>query len=95
MGEELTATAIAALYLVAYQRGAITLAGVGQILGKLRRGHLDATDALYALQDDGSDTAARQFAYPRLDVVQRQETHVVVVVQRSHNLWIVRHLYGQ
>ena len=58
MGKELTATAVSALYLVANQRNAKALAGICQILGKLRSCHLDAADALDALQDDGTDTTA-------------------------------------
>ena len=58
MGKELTRTSVAALYLVAYQRSAITLAGVSQILGKLRCGHLDTANTLYALQNDSTDTTA-------------------------------------
>ena len=95
VGKELTRTTIATLYLVANQRHTEAFAGVGQVLGKLRRRHLNASDTLDALQDDGTDAATRHLTYPRLDVVQRQKTHVVVVIQRSNNLRIVCHLDGQ
>ena len=95
VGKELTRTTVSALYLVAYQRSTIALAGVCQILCKLRSGHLDAAHALDAFQDDGCHTTARQFAHPWLYIVQRQEAHMVVVVQRSHNLRVVGHLDSQ
>ena len=95
VGEELTATAIAALYLVAYQRGAIALAGVGQILGKLRRGHLDAADALYALQDDGTYIALLEFGLPGGQVVEWQVGDMAVIVDGCDNLRIVGNLDSQ
>ena len=69
VGEELTATSVAALYFVANQRYTEAFAGVCQVLGELWCSHLDATDTLNTLQDDGSDASTRHLAHPRLNVV--------------------------
>ena len=49
VGEELSASSVAALNLVADEDRAIFLAGSGQPLGKLFRGQFDATHTLDAL----------------------------------------------
>ena len=73
----------------------VALAGVSQFLCKLRRSHLNTAHALNALQDDSTHTATRQLSNPRLYIVERQETHMVVVVDGSHNLRVVGHFYCQ
>ena len=95
MGKELAASSVTALDLVADQHGTVALAGISQALSELWRGHLDAAHTLDALEDDGSDTTLRQFTHPRLQVVQRQETGMVVIVDGGDDLWVVRHLDGQ
>ena len=95
VGKELTTAAIATLYLVADEYGAVFLAGSRQTLCKLGCSHHTATDALDALQDHGAHIALGQFALPCLQVVHGQEGHMTVVVDGSHNLWVARHLYSQ
>ena len=95
MGEEFSASSVATLYLVADQYGAVALTGLCQSLSELRRSHLDTAHTLDALQDDGCDTTLRQFINPGLQIVQWQVTHMVIVVDRSNDLRIVRHLNCQ
>ena len=95
VSEELTASSVATLYLVADQDGAVLLTGSSQTLGKLLRGEFDATHTLDALQDHSTDIAFRQFCLPGGQIVHRQIGHVAVVVDGGDDLRIVRHLYSQ
>ena len=95
MGEELSATAIAALYLVANQHGAVFLAGSSQSLCKFGRGHLDAAHALDTLQDDSAYIALSQFSLPCWKIIHWQISDVAIIIDRGNNLRIVGHLYGQ
>ena len=95
MSEELSAAAIATLYLVANQYGSILLAEFLQSLCKLFSGQFDATHALNALQDDGAHIAFLQFLLPCCQVVQRQVGHVAVIVDGRDDFRVVGHLHGQ
>ena len=95
VGKELSASSVTALYLVANQRSTKTLAGISQLLGEIGGSHLDSTYTLDAFQDDRCHTTTRQFANPRLNVVQRKKAYMVIVVDGSYNLWIIGHLDSQ
>ena len=95
MGEELSGTAVATLYLIADEYHAESLAGIGQFLCKQRLHHLYAAHALYAFEDDSRDATFHHLAHPCLNIVQRQELRMVVVVDGGYNLRIVAHLDSQ
>ena len=91
--EELSRTAVAALYLVADKDGAVALAGGSKTLRKLRCRHLYAADALYALYDDGAHIALVQLFLPCGEVVERQVGNVSAVVDGGYYLRVICHLH--
>ena len=95
MGEESAAATVAALYLVAYEYGAVSAACRLQFLRELRGGKTYAAHSLYALQYHSCDIILCQFAFPCRDVIERQISHMPVGIDRSDNLWIVGSLYCQ
>ena len=95
VSEELTASSVATLYLVADQDRPILLAGSSQTLGKFLCGEFDAAHALDTLQNYSTDITLCQLRLPRRQVVHRQIGHVAVVVDGGDDLWIVRHLHSQ
>lgn len=95
MREELARTAVAALYLVAYQHGTILAAGCLKSLGKLLCGELYAAHTLYALYDAGANVALGEFGLPCSEVVYGQVGYVVVGVYGCYNLRIVGGFYGK
>ena len=95
VGEELSAAAVTALYLVAYQHRVVLLAKALQTLRKLLRGHLNAANTLDALQYHGADIALLQFSLPRRKVVQRQIGDVSVGVYRGYDFRVVGHFHSQ
>ena len=95
MGKELTATAISALYLVAYQYGSVFLAESLQSLCKLGSGKSDAANTLNTFDDTSTYIALCQFLLPCLDVVEREIGGVAIGIDRGDNLRIVGHLHCQ
>ena len=95
MGEELSASSVATLYLVADKDGTVLLTSGSQSLSKLFRSKFDAAHPLDAFQYDGTDIALRQFRFPGLQVIHRQVGHMTVVVDGGDDLRIVRHLNSQ
>ena len=95
MGEKLTATAIAALYLITYEHRIGGVAELAQPLHKLRRGHADTAHSLYALDDDSAHITLLYLTAPRLQVVEGQISNMVVGIDRGNNLGVGGGLYCQ
>ena len=95
MGEELTGTTVAALYLVGDEHRAVLLACGSQSLCELRRSHCHTANTLYALQYDGTHVPLCQLSLPCRKVVDGQVCHVSAVVDRSDDFRIVSHLHCQ
>ena len=95
MGEELAATSVATLYLVADEHRAVLLASCMQTLGKLLIDHTYATNTLYALDDASGNVALGKLALPCIKVVEGQIGDVTAVVDGRDNLGIVGHLNRQ
>ena len=95
VSEELTATAIATLYLVADEHGTILLASSLQTLCKLWSNHVATTYALNGFDDTSANIALSKFLLPSLKVVDRKIGDMTISVDRSDNLRIVRYLNGK
>ena len=95
VGEELSRAPVATLYLVAYQYRVVLSAELLQPAGKLFGCQLDAADALYALEDDGTHVALLQLALPCRQVVYWQVGYVAIIVDGGYNLGVVGGLDGQ
>ena len=95
VSEELTASTIAALDLVADQDCAVLLTGSSQSLGELWGREFDAAHTLDALQDHSTHITLCQFSLPGGQVVHRQIGHVTVVIDGCDDFRIVRHLHSQ
>ena len=93
--EELTATAISALYLIANEECAVALAGCLKTLCKLGGGHAYAAHALYALKNHGCHVALVELLLPRLKVVEGQVGNMSAVVDGRYDLRVVCHLHRQ
>ena len=95
MGEKLTATAIAALYLITDEHRVGGVAELAQPLHKLRTGHANTSHALDTLDDDGAHIALLNLTAPRLQVVEGQIGNMVVGIDRGNNLGVGGGLYCQ
>lgn len=92
MGKELAAAAIAALYLVGNETGALLVTGLLQALGELWRGHVNATHALDALQYASAHITFGKLALPGIEVVKGQEGYMSILVHGCLNLRITGYL---
>ena len=95
MSEELTATAISTLYLVADEECTMLLAGSMKGLSKLWSNHVATAYALYGFYDAGAHVALGKFLLPCLDIVDGQLGYMAIGVDGRDNLGIVRSLYGE
>ena len=95
MREELSAASVTRLNFVEDEYGTGLVAFLSQSIGKLLCESLDSANALDALHYHGADVTLGQFRLQSFAVVQRKESHMTVIVYRSHNLRIVCHLHGQ
>ncbi len=95
MRKEAAAATIAALDFVADEDGAVFVANRTESLEELCRRHTDATHALNTLHYDGGYIAFTQLCFKGGKVVERQEGNVIVGIDGSYNLGIVRCFYGE
>ena len=95
VGKELTAAAVATLYLVADEDGAVAVASLEQTLGKLGCSHIQSAHALDALDDAGSHVALGEFGFPCLQVVEGQEGGMSVGIDGGIVFGDVGHLDGE
>ena len=95
VGEELTATSVAALDFVEDEHGVVARAGLAYGMHKLIGGQLDASHALNTFDDDGADIAFVNFGHHRGGIVQGHVGDVSAIVDGSDDFRIVRHLHSQ
>ena len=95
VSKEFARTAVATLYLVANKHRARLVASLAQPLHKIGRGHAYAAHTLNALHNHRSHIALVQFSLKGRQVVEWQESHVAVAVDRCHNFRIVGSLHSQ
>lgn len=95
VGEEFPAAAVAALYLVADEYGAMLLAGLTQALGKIFFHQTDATYALDAFEYTGAHVALGQLFFPSAEVVKGKVGDMVVGIHRGDDLGVVGGFNGE
>ncbi|MEY2836455.1 MAG: hypothetical protein RLZZ557_2117 [Bacteroidota bacterium] len=97
MAEELSGTAIAALYTVCYINGTVMVALLSNGLQESIVCNIDSTNALDTFNDDSRYLIAMgtEVVYKRFRIVERQEVDIVCLVYRRYNTGIVCCCYSQ
>ena len=95
VSEELAGSAVAALNLIEDEHRAVLVALLAQAVQKLVGGNLHTAHALNAFNNHSANVVGSQLAAHCLEVVERQEGDVTVIVHRSHNLGVVGSLNCQ
>ena len=93
-GKELSASAIARLYLVKYEHGSVLPAQAFQALEELRGTLVQAPYPLNALYDHRGRLLLLKLLLQGLQVVQGQQDHLVLSVDRCVDLRVVGHRHS-
>ena len=89
VSEEASGASVARLYFVENQHCAVGVALLAHHPEEVGRGNPDSAHTLHSFDYDGRHVAFAQFGAHGVDVVERQEGDVAVVVDRRHYLRIV------
>ena len=95
MGKELAAAAVATLYFIADEYGAVGFAKCLKLLEEGGFDHANTANALYALDDARTDIFLFQLSLPSLNVVERQVSDMTICIDGGNDFGIRRSLNCQ
>ena len=92
MGKETTRATISRLNFIENKHSSVTVTLLAKHAQEVIVGDADSAHTLNTLDYNGTDIALGKLATHCVDIIQRKECHMTVVVDRCHNLGIVGNL---